>query len=125
MPRRVLFLITFLTLFSAWAQKPLIKTGYYYAKGGESLFEFLERDLGLPRELLIEKGYYKKIKKWNPSLEDSTRLSANQKIYVEVPYAIPLAPPRSPNMPSPLIPALAAAPKVPNRSPAQVALLES
>ena len=66
----------------------LVKTRYFYAEGGESLRHLLENTVGLSRELLDTKGYFNKIKLWNPSIENITSLGHRERVYVEVPYRI-------------------------------------
>lgn len=74
------------------AQEPLIKTRFVYAQGGETLRELLEYQAGIPKDVLEDEGYFKKIKKWNPSLENPTSLTTGERVYVEVPYRVVLGP---------------------------------
>lgn len=72
--------------------RPQIKTGYVYARGGESLRQLLENQVGIPSYILNGEGYFEKIKTWNPGLEDSSVLVAGERIYVEIPFSVILSP---------------------------------
>ncbi len=85
-------LLTLLCTTSLEAAEPLIKTSYVYARGGESLRELLEYQVGIPKNVLDQNGYFEKIKSWNPSLEDPASLASGERIYVEIPYRVVLTP---------------------------------
>ena len=89
--RYIFPLCVFFLSFSLSAD-PRIQTDFYYAEGGESLREFLENKVGIPKRTLNSDGYFQKIKKWNPRIKDDSPLSANQRVYVEVPYNVTLSP---------------------------------
>lgn len=88
-------LLTSFCLTSLEAGEPLIKTSYVYARGGESLRELLEYQVGIPQNVLDQDGYFEKIKRWNSSLEDPTSLVPGERVYVEIPYRVVLVPRRS------------------------------
>jgi hypothetical protein len=76
-------------------KKPAIKTGYVKARQGESILNLLGHRLGIPKDLLYQKSYLRKIKKWNPSIENFKSLNKGQKVYVEIPYSVKLTPGKS------------------------------
>lgn len=85
-----IFIFAFATC--ALAGNPAIKTGYVYALGGESLRELLESKVGIPKRVLDEGGYFENIKRWNASIENTASLMPGERIYVEIPYEVALAP---------------------------------
>ena len=85
-------LLTLLCSTSLGAGEPRIKTSYVYARGGESLRELLEYQVGIPQNVLDQDGYFEKIKHWNSSLEDPTSLVSGERVYVEIPYRVILTP---------------------------------
>ena len=85
-------LLTLLCTTSLKAGGPLIKTSYVYARGGESLRELLEYQVGIPKNALDKDGYFEKIKRWNSSLEDPAFLVSGERVYVEIPYRVVLMP---------------------------------
>ena len=90
----ILFSIT--SLEASGKTIPSIKTSYVYARGGESLKELLEYQVGIPQRVLDKDGYLAKIKRWNPSLEKTSSLHAGERVYVEIPYRVVLSPRLSP-----------------------------
>ncbi len=104
--RNILPFIFFISA-SVFSQTPEIKTKYFFAKGGESINDFLENEVGVPKRTLHEMGYLEKIKRWNPSIENFDTLDVNQRVYVEIPYNTVLSPQRQ-NLQVPL--AMAPAP---------------
>lgn len=71
---------------------PLVKTTYIYAQDGESLRQILELKIGIPKSVLDDDGYFKKIKLWNPNIDSFDNLKHGERIYVEIPYKTILSP---------------------------------
>ncbi len=107
--KRYILPFTLLLSFSIFSQTPEIKTRYFYAQGGESINDFLENEVGVPKKTLHNMGYLEKIKKWNPSVDNFDNLAPNQQIYVEIPYNTVLTP-KAKSIDAPL--AQAPAPKI-------------
>lgn len=78
--------ITLLFSLSLAAKEPKIFTTFVYADGGESIDQLLFDKYKLPVEILYDKNYIYKVKRWNLFVKDTNRLLPNERVYIELPF---------------------------------------
>lgn len=66
--------------------EPTIKSKYIHALGGESLQNLLDNRIDFKSLKINKDKFYTRIKTWNSEIQDESKLSPNQKIYIEIPF---------------------------------------
>ncbi len=66
-------------------EKGKIHSTIYKTKKGDSLKSILDHEFEIPKHAVDKEQYIKKIKRWNPTINNFQELQANQKMYLEFP----------------------------------------
>ncbi|MEX0798573.1 MAG: hypothetical protein WD025_03975 [Bacteriovoracaceae bacterium] len=71
--------------------RPAITTGFVTPAQTKSLRSILKNDARLPEKLLKDPKFLELTKQMNPKIQDFAKISASEKVYLEIPYGTKLA----------------------------------